>query len=70
MSLDRLENKLDRVAEDVAYMRAQLTDHVKRTADLEANVKPLQENMQRLKGMAMLIGGGIGLIEILAKMWK
>lgn len=81
MELGRLEDKLDKVIESVASIdktlagqAVQLADHIRRTALLEDDLKPVKEHVQRLKGVMWVLGGLttglVGALELIRTYWR
>lgn len=62
-TLGRIEDKLDRVAESLAGLDAWAKQVDKAVGDLQTEVKPIREHVQRIKGMAALVAFGVAVLE-------
>jgi archaellum component FlaC len=77
--LDRIESKIDKVVEDIssidstlAAQHEQIKEHIRRTALLEDDIKPLKQHVSsfnavlRFLGVILLISGAIeGIVSLL-----
>jgi hypothetical protein len=75
--LDRLDEKLDRVAELQAEMVGSLKEHIRRTEIAEDNIKqiadairPIQEHVAFIRGLGKLGTGLLALITAIVTVWQ
>ncbi len=69
MSQERLENKLDKLSDDVkdlsvhvAGYNVLLQEHMRRTALLEDSTKPVIDDHKIFRGILKWVGGGLGFV--------
>lgn len=75
----RVEDKLDKVADDISHINVtlakqevSLSEHIKRTNILEAKIEPIEKHMLMINGALKFVGGialFIGIIEGLLRIF-
>jgi tetrahydromethanopterin S-methyltransferase subunit G len=75
--LDKLDEKLDRVAELQAEMVGSLKEHIRRTEIAEDNIEkianalqPIQEHVAFIRGLGKLGTGLLALLTAIATVWQ
>lgn len=73
----RIEDKLDRVAEDIGEIKVtlasqhiSLSDHIRRTELLEEVVEPIKRHMAFVSALGRIGGGVIALITLAAAIYE
>lgn len=75
--LNRIEEKLDRIVDIQAEMRADIAEHIRRTEIAESNIeklsnniKPIQEHVAFIRGIGKLITILLAAAAAVATIWQ